>query len=70
VPAIEIRTAVEEVQAFTKARSIGRGFCIFGAIPGGPSSYQRKRANGLEGRLACSCLSIADSGERKSTCDG
>lgn len=66
-----IRNAIEEVQAFTKAPI---PLVVSSALAAMSLSIQAladaKRAEGLSGPVGLFLLTIADSGERKSTCDG
>jgi putative DNA primase/helicase len=66
-----VRAAVEEVQAFTKAPSALVVSSALGALSLAIQSHADvKRAEKLAGPVGLFLLTIADSGERKSTCDG
>ncbi len=66
-----IRAAVEEVQAFTKAPVPLVASSALGALSLAIQPHADvKRAEKLTGPVCLYLLSIADSGERKSTCDG
>jgi putative DNA primase/helicase len=66
-----IRAAIEEVQAFTKAPIALVVSSALGALSLGAQAYiDMKRAERLQGPSSLFLLTIADSGERKSTCDG
>ncbi len=66
-----IRAAVIEVQAFTKAPVPMVAGAALAALSLAIQSYvDIKRADKLHGPVALFLLTIADSGERKSTCDG
>lgn len=66
-----IRAAVIEVQAFTKAPIPMVAGAALAALSLAIQSYADiKRADKLHGPVGLFLLTIADSGERKSTCDG
>lgn len=66
-----IRAAVEEVAGFVKAPLPMVASSALGAISlAGQAHIDAKRANRLHGPSGLFLLTIADSGERKSTCDG
>jgi putative DNA primase/helicase len=66
-----IRAAVEEVQAFTKAPVPLVASSALGALSLAVQAHSdAKRAEKLQGPVGLFLLTIADSGERKSTCDG
>jgi putative DNA primase/helicase len=66
-----IRAAVEEVQAFTKAPVPLVASSALGALSLAiQAHFDAKRAEKLQGPVGLFLLTIADSGERKSTCDG
>jgi len=66
-----VRAAVEEVQAFTKAPSALVVSSALGALSLTIQAHADvKRAEKLAGPVGLFLLTIADSGERKSTCDG
>lgn len=66
-----VRAAVEEVQAFTKAPSALVVSSALGALSLAIQAHADvKRAEKLAGPVGLFLLTIADSGERKSTCDG
>ena len=65
-----VRGAVEEVQAFTQAPLPLVASSALGALSlTGQAYVDVKRAEGLAGPTSLFLLTIADSGERKSTCD-
>ena len=65
-----VRGAVEEVQAFTQAPLALVACSALGALSlTGQAYVDVKRAEGLTGPTSLFLLTIADSGERKSTCD-
>ena len=65
-----VRAAVEEVQAFTQAPLPLVACCALGALSlTGQAHVDVKRAERLIGPTSLFLLTIADSGERKSTCD-
>jgi putative DNA primase/helicase len=66
-----IRAAVEEVAAFVKAPIplIASSALAAMSLAGQPH-YDAKRAEKLQGPVGLFLLTIADSGERKTTCDG
>ena len=65
-----VRAAVTEVQAFTKAPLALVSSSALGALSIGIQGYvDVKRAEGLVGPTSLFLLAVADSGERKSTCD-
>lgn len=65
-----IRNAVGEVQGFTKAPvSLVAASALASASLAIQALYDVKRADGLTGPVSLFLLTIADSGERKSTCD-
>lgn len=66
-----VRAAVEEVQAFTKAPTPLVASSALAALSLAIQPHaDAKRAEGLCGPVGLFLLTIADSGERKSTCDG
>lgn len=66
-----IRAAVEEVARFVKAPMAMVASCALGALSLASQAHiDAKRAEKLSGPASLFLLSIADSGERKSTCDG
>jgi putative DNA primase/helicase len=66
-----IRTAVEEVAAFVKAPIALIASSALAALSlAVQAHYDAKRAEKLQGPVGLYLLTIADSGERKSTCDG
>lgn len=66
-----IRNAVAEVQAFTKAPiSLVASSALASISLAIQALYDVKRADRLTGPVSLFFLTIADSGERKSTCDG
>ncbi|RUR08561.1 DUF3987 domain-containing protein [Legionella septentrionalis] len=66
-----IRSAVGEVQNFTKAPiSLVAASALSAISLASQALYDVKRAEKLTGPLSLYFLTIADSGERKSTCDG
>ena len=66
-----IRAAVEEVQGFTKAPVPLVASCALAALSLAIQTHaDAKRAEKLTGPVSLFLLTIADSGERKSTCDG
>ena len=66
-----IRAAVEEVQAFTKAPIPMVASSALAALSVAVQAHiDVKRADKLSGPVNLFLLTIADSGERKSTCDG
>lgn len=66
-----VRAAVEEVQAFVKAPTAMVASSALAALSvAGQAHVDVKRAEGLVGPTGLFLLTIADSGERKSTCDG
>lgn len=66
-----IRAAVEEVQAFTKAPIPMVASSALAALSLAIQAHADvKRADKLSGPVGLFLLTIADSGERKSTCDG
>lgn len=66
-----IRAAVEEVQKFTKAPTPMVASCAIAAVSlAAQSRIEVSRADMLIGPVGLFFLTIADSGERKSTCDG
>ena len=66
-----IRAAVEEVQAFAKAPVPLVASSALAALSIAAQAYiDVKRAERLSGPVGLFLLTIADSGERKSTCDG
>lgn len=66
-----IRTAVEEVQGFTKAPVPLVASSALAALSLAIQAHaDAKRAEKLTGPVSLFLLTIADSGERKSTCDG
>ncbi|UTA47446.1 DUF3987 domain-containing protein [Simiduia sp. 21SJ11W-1] len=66
-----IRDAVEEVSNFVKApNALVAGSALSAISLAGQSIAEVKRAERLEGPTSLYLLTIADSGERKSTCDG
>jgi hypothetical protein len=66
-----IRAAVEEVQAFTKAPVPLVASSALGALSLAIQAHvDVKRTEKLEGPVSLFLLTIADSGERKTTCDG
>ncbi|MGQ0619358.1 MAG: YfjI family protein [Panacagrimonas sp.] len=66
-----IRAAVEEVQGFVKAPIPLVASCALAALSLAIQAHvDVKRADKLAGPTGLFLLSIADSGERKSTCDG
>lgn len=66
-----IRLAVEEVQAFTKAPIALVASSALAALSLAIQAHaDTKRAERLTGPVGLFLLTIADSGERKSTCDG
>jgi len=66
-----IRKAVEEVQGFTKAPvSLVAASALASISLATQALFDVKRADGLTGPVSLFLLTIADSGERKSTCDG
>ena len=66
-----IRAAVEEVQGFTKAPVPLVASSALAALSIAAQAYiDVKRAERLSGPVGLFLLTIADSGERKSTCDG
>lgn len=66
-----VRAAVEEVQGFTKAPMALVASSAIAALSLAIQPYYNvKRADKLEGPVSLYLLTIADSGERKSTCDG
>jgi len=65
-----IRKAVEEVRAFAKAPvSLLASSALASVSLAIQALYDVKRADGLTGPVSLFLLTIADSGERKSTCD-
>ena len=65
-----VRGAVEEVQAFTQAPLALVACSALGALSlTGQAYVDVKRTEGLTGPTSLFLLTIADSGERKSTCD-
>jgi len=65
-----IRASVEEVQSFTKAPVPLVASSALGAVSGPVQAHvDVKRAEKLQGPSSLSLLTIADSGERKTTCD-
>ena len=65
-----IRSAVEEVQAFTKAPVALVAVSALSAVSLAVQAYiDVERASGLSGPVSLFSLVIADSGERKTTCD-
>ncbi len=65
-----IRKAVEEVQGFTKAPvSLVAASALASISLATQALFDVKRADGLTGPVSLFLLTIADSGERKSTCD-
>ena len=65
-----VRAAVEEVQAFTQAPLALVACSALGALSlTGQAYVDVRRAEGLTGPTSLFLLTIADSGERKSTCD-
>jgi putative DNA primase/helicase len=70
LPAV-VRAAVEEVQGFTKAPMPLVASCALSALSlATQAHYDVTRANGLSGPVSLFLLTIADSGERKTTTDG
>jgi len=66
-----LRTAAEEVLAFTKApRSLGVSSALAALSVSAQPHADARRAEKLQGPTGLFLLTIADSGERKSTCDG
>jgi putative DNA primase/helicase len=66
-----IRNAVEEVQGFTKAPFALVASCALASLSlAGQAHVNIKRDDKLIGPVSLFFLTIADSGERKSTCDG
>lgn len=66
-----IRAAVAEVQGFTKAPIAMVASSAMAALSLAiQAHYDVQRADKLQGPVALFLLTIADSGERKSTCDG
>lgn len=66
-----VKNAVLEVQEFTKAPIPLVASCALAALSlGGQSFVNIKRDDKLTGPVSLFFLTIADSGERKSTCDG
>ena len=66
-----VRAAVEEVQAFTKAPIPLVASSALGALSLAVQAHADvKRAEMLQGPSGIFLLTVADSGERKSTCDG
>jgi putative DNA primase/helicase len=66
-----IRQAVDEVQGFTKAPFPMVASCALAALSlSAQSLIDVRRADKLTGPVGLFFLTIADSGERKSTCDG
>ena len=66
-----IRDAVEEVQGFTKAPVALVASSALSAVSVAiQAHFDVQRADKLQGPVGLFLLSIADSGERKSTCDG
>ena len=66
-----IRAAVEEVQGFTKAPIAMVAASALAAVSVAVQAHHDvQRAEKLEGPVSLFLLTIADSGERKSTCDG
>jgi putative DNA primase/helicase len=66
-----IRAAVSEVQAFTKAPIALVSGSALGALSlTVQSQFDVTRADRLHGPVSLFLLSVADSGERKTTCDG
>lgn len=66
----KIQAAVAEVQSFTKAPIPLVGSCALGAVSLATQAHiDVKRAEGLVGPISIYLLTIADSGERKTTCD-
>ena len=66
-----IRKAVEEVQGFTKAPIAMVASSALAAVSLAIQAHgDVKRADKLSGPISLFLLTIADSGERKSTCDG
>ena len=66
-----IRKAVEEVREFVQAPVALIASSALGALSlAAQSHWDIKRAERLEGPVSLYLLGIADSGERKSTCDG
>lgn len=66
-----VRAAVEEVQGFTKAPiPMVTGAALAALSLAIQSHADAKRAENLHGPVGLFLLTIADSGERKSTCDG
>lgn len=65
-----IRGAVEEVQAFTQAPvAMVATSALAGLALAAQGLYDIKRSEKLVGPVSLFCLVIADSGERKTTCD-
>ncbi|WP_456412175.1 DUF3987 domain-containing protein [Thiolapillus sp.] len=68
---VTIRTAVEEVRAFTKAPIPLVASSALAALSLAAQAHADvKRAEKLQGPTGLFLLTVADSGERKSTCDG
>lgn len=66
-----LRSAVEEVQTFTKAPIPLVASSALAALSlAGQAQADVKRAEKLQGPIGLFLLTVADSGERKSTCDG
>ncbi len=66
-----VRDAVAEVQGFTKAPAVLVASSALAALSvAGQALVDVKRSEKLSGPVGLFLLSIADSGERKSTCDG
>jgi len=66
-----IRASVEEVQGFTKAPAALVASSALAALSVAVQAHvDVQRANALQGPVSLFLLTIADSGERKSTCDG
>ena len=66
-----IRLAIDEVHAFVKAPYPLVAGCALSALSVAIQSHvDIERAKRLQGACSIFSLSIADSGERKSTCDG
>lgn len=65
-----IRGAVEEVQAFTQAPVAMVATSALASLSMAVQGlYDIKRSESLDGPVSLFCLAIADSGERKTTCD-
>ncbi len=68
---VSVRAAVEEVQGFTKAPIALVASSVLAALSVAiQAHYDVRRADKLQGPVGLFLLIVADSGERKSTCDG